>query len=711
MLATLDEAERANGKVRDEWQRQKARIVEMEEEVITKRNVMEKLEMEVRQAKDREASLQLQRAAKEKQVGELTAKLQQAQAEYKEEVATLATVANQHEHLARSLSDTEARLSTQQAALVKRKEELYQLSVRLAAERQREEQGVIEIANAQGTSKALQGKVHAMDLSSIKQQEMLYQIEFVIQGLERKVHEASGKRSLEENEMLSAIMEQLKEKRREEEREAALMHAQLKQLQEALRNSKRRQEAAHAAKLKREEELSTLRVEIEARQRQLTSVQRRVDELRVAHDKAKLDVLKLRSRLQEEQDGVWGEEQKRVDIDDAIAQRRTEIARYEELQRVELRAEEGERSRLTRELRERERQLELAKRKLATLHAKFVGSEVAGEDEEEEAKEGGEGKTQGYYIVRAGLEREEELKRQVELRAEQRRVEQEIEGITRVTLEMEGGGAGKGGGSSRGSTPVGGVGTDQAELERLREELRVLEREVLELGGVERKERKDVEVRKGVLATLISEMGQMIAAVRERQEEVERLRAAKAQLEGSRGRAEATVERRLKEWRGKRKGQGVGEEEKGGGVGGGAGGEDEELRDVLLYVGVQEGRRRWQVMREVLRGYAGEHEEMQTECVELMGMLDMEVRPSSAASSIVSHLSEEKEGGGMTGRSVRSEASDFGGGGGGGSRTSTRGGDSGGMSSQKSSARGLTGGGSRRGTSERLVIDSRGEES
>ena len=678
MVQQVEETERANAKVRDEWQREKAAIVELEEEVITKRNVMEKLEMEAKQAAEREKALHQKRREKELLLTDLTRQLGQAQAEYREEISTLKTVTNQHEHLSRTLQQTEAQLAVQRGLLTKAKESLYQLSVQLSTARKLEEQGVIEIANAQGTSKALQGKIHALDISSIKQQEMLYQIEFVIQGLERKVHEASGKRSVEENEMLRAMMEELSVKKQSEEQETALMDAQVKRLTDEFRATKRRLDASHVTLKKKKDDLSTLQVEIEARERQLTTNQRRVDDLRVAHDKAKLDVLKLRSRLQAEQDAAWQEEVKRADIEEAIATRQHEIDSYEEQQRVEFRAIEAERAKLTREVKEKERSVDLLKKKYSTLHAKFVGSDQATQEEDGDAHgdptaEAGRS-SQGYYVVKAGLEREEELKKQNELKQEQNRVELEIEGITRLILEM---------GHSRGAKPSTNPSALQEELAAQQNELRTLQSEVYDLTQTERSTRKDVDARKSVLATLISEIGETISAVRAREDETAKLSATKRQLDDAMARAEAAVERRLREWRGKARGSG--EEEKGGG----GGGEGEEA-ECLLYVAVQEGRRRYAVLREVVRAFLQEREALMVDCPDLAALVDAEaVRPSSAASSIVSHLSEEKESargseGGESDRSSRGETA-----------------------SQKGSARALTGGGSRRGTAERRMSDSR----
>ena len=104
--------------------------------------------------------------------------------------------------------------------------------MRLHDARQAEEQLLLDIANAQGTSKALQSKVHAMDVAAIKQQEMLYAIEFVIQGLERKVNDASGKRTVEENAVLKKLLDETRQRMEAEEADSALMDGQVKRLRD-----------------------------------------------------------------------------------------------------------------------------------------------------------------------------------------------------------------------------------------------------------------------------------------------------------------------------------------------------------------------------------------------------------------------------------------------------------------------------------------------
>ena len=86
----------------------------MEEEVITKRNVMDKLEVEVRLAREKQQRLRALKDDKSQQVEEQKQRVADSSAEYKEELLTLQAVASQHDHLQRSLKDSEQQVAQQQ---------------------------------------------------------------------------------------------------------------------------------------------------------------------------------------------------------------------------------------------------------------------------------------------------------------------------------------------------------------------------------------------------------------------------------------------------------------------------------------------------------------------------------------------------------------------------------------------------------------------
>ena len=645
MMAKIEECERANGKVRDQWQRSKAAIVEMEEEVITKRNVMDKLEVEVRMAREKQQRLRALQEDKSQQVDQLKKRVADSSAEYKEELLTLQAVANQHEHLQKSLRDSEQQVQQQHQQLIAAKDELYAYGVKLHSERQAEEQVVLDVANAQGTSKALQAKIHSMDVAAIKQQEMLYAIEFVIQGLERKVNDASGKRTVEENAILKKVMDDTRQRMEAEEADSALMDVQVKRLRDELRAVKRRQEAALAVMQKKQADVAAVRLEIAARQREADSVTGRVDELRVAHDRHKLDVLKLRQALQFEQDAVWRRQTEAIDIRQTIAARRQDVSAYEQRQRVEQREEEAERAKLAKEATEEDKRLEMTHRKFLTLHAKFVGSEQGRleEDDDNRAADGADRRTQGYYIVKAGLEREEEVKRQSELTAAKQQLEREMEGVTKLCMQLEG------------NTPqarlrvqrqyVGGAQSEEELLERLKAEQHELERDLLSLSEAASKQSRERAIRERVLASLVNAIGQQIDGTRSREaraaKERMRLREVMDGVERARrdcndraadaGQRGSQQQQRQQKEREEEKTH-ISEQVSSEAVDSGS---VTEADDVALYCDVQDTWRRFNAAARLMRDWmkpqqlAGDNEQF-------AALVAADMRPTSAASSIVS---------------------------------------------------------------------------
>ena len=66
-----------------------------------------------------------------------------------------------------------------------------------------------------------------LDTKSLKQKEILYQIDFKIQQLERKVARASGKRTLEETIAFTAKIRDLEEMLNESQEKYKMLHAQV----------------------------------------------------------------------------------------------------------------------------------------------------------------------------------------------------------------------------------------------------------------------------------------------------------------------------------------------------------------------------------------------------------------------------------------------------------------------------------------------------
>lgn len=91
-----------------------------------------------------------------------------------------------HEDHLRRLEDVDRELRISKENMFKASEELFAL-------RQNGAHSGVWIASAQGRARNLQARVHELDSRSMKQQEMLYNIEYQVQQLENKVDYAQGK--------------------------------------------------------------------------------------------------------------------------------------------------------------------------------------------------------------------------------------------------------------------------------------------------------------------------------------------------------------------------------------------------------------------------------------------------------------------------------------------------------------------------------------
>ncbi len=64
-------------------------------------------------------------------------------------------------------------------------------------------------SGGQGQNKNLAARIHGLDEQVVRQQELLYNVEFQLQQMERKVARAGGVRSEEETRALNARIEKL----------------------------------------------------------------------------------------------------------------------------------------------------------------------------------------------------------------------------------------------------------------------------------------------------------------------------------------------------------------------------------------------------------------------------------------------------------------------------------------------------------------------
>ena len=98
----------------------------------------------------------------------------------------------------------EKEVKTAEKAVTTLKEQMFRASQSLFAMRQEEANLISEISGSQAASKNLASKLSSFDAESMRQQELIYNAEFQIQQMERKIARGLGERSDEEKRQLQA---------------------------------------------------------------------------------------------------------------------------------------------------------------------------------------------------------------------------------------------------------------------------------------------------------------------------------------------------------------------------------------------------------------------------------------------------------------------------------------------------------------------------
>lgn len=144
------------------------------------------------------------------------------------------------------LKAKEAELEQAEKELRGLKESMFKQSQQLFTLRQTESNLIAEIAGAQAAAKNLAAKIHKLDQQSLRQQELVYNAEFQIQQLERKVARASGERSGDERKVLNAKIEELTAQLETDKAQVAMLQQQVRKLDDELRATTRQSASLQA---------------------------------------------------------------------------------------------------------------------------------------------------------------------------------------------------------------------------------------------------------------------------------------------------------------------------------------------------------------------------------------------------------------------------------------------------------------------------------
>jgi coiled-coil domain-containing protein 39 len=195
----------------------------------------------------------------------------------------------------------------------------------LFVQRAREKDLVSEIGGGQAQNRHLVTHIQQLDDQVIRQQELLYNVEFQLQQMERRVSRAKGERSDEESTILNEKIEGLTQQLEGVNEQHNMLLAQVKRAEDDLGKAVLASTKLTKDQSKVQEDMVALNMETDMIVRTVKSAASAAQQRLVDMDVQKLEVQKLRKVLNSKADEVFTLENKKFQLQQSLHERRHEI--------------------------------------------------------------------------------------------------------------------------------------------------------------------------------------------------------------------------------------------------------------------------------------------------------------------------------------------------------------------------------------------------
>ena len=252
-----------------------------------------------------------------------------------------------------------------------------------------------EISAMTQTDKNMASNIRMMERQALKEQQIMYKQDFQVTVLERKLLRLKGSVSEDEKRQMQAELESLRENLAGHSETKRLLTTQLRKVEDDTRLSKRKHDKVAAQHATTAEKLADTELYNKGATKELETTVREKQNLMVDENLLKLEVRRLRKRLNAKADDVLSLEQRKLQLKMAMEERLNEISTHKELITVQKMECTRRRAAVQKELDERKTRVEQLRKKFDIVSFALKGPE------------GEEDHSQAYLIVKMAQERQE----------------------------------------------------------------------------------------------------------------------------------------------------------------------------------------------------------------------------------------------------------------------------------------------------------------
>ncbi|KAM9279337.1 LOW QUALITY PROTEIN: coiled-coil domain-containing protein 39 [Morus bassanus] len=390
----ISSAEREATGLRNEYQAQDAYRVQLQDELDALKSIADRSASDLESLRTQVTNLKKEIQKKQARLSFLKEK--NASLSNKLKLVTEETLSSEDKALRMEeiLKEEEKIVKEKETEMNQLKELLFKKTQELKVQKDKEKCVVAEIEGSRTSLKNLKSRLHRLDADALKQQELIYNQDFYIQQVQRRLSRLEGEVNADEKQVLEAKVAELKKTLEEKKNAYDVLHAQHKKLQSDVHFIKRAMD-------KTGEETSGMMIKInelnlfnERSGQELKKAKAIKQEMMVEDNLLKLELNRLRDTLCNKTEKVLTLEKQKLELQKAIAERTEEIKIHKAMLDSQIRLVDQERQRISAEFQDRLNKIDKLRCRYEILTVVMMPPE--GEEE----------KTHAYYVIKAAQEKE-----------------------------------------------------------------------------------------------------------------------------------------------------------------------------------------------------------------------------------------------------------------------------------------------------------------
>uniref|UniRef100_A0A8C7UZJ7 Coiled-coil domain-containing protein 39 n=1 Tax=Oncorhynchus mykiss TaxID=8022 RepID=A0A8C7UZJ7_ONCMY len=396
-------ADRQAAKLRREFQEQESNRTRLQDELESLKGTVDRAATDVESMRSQIKGAKLHNTALEEKLKTVT--------------ETTLSVEERAAQMEQVLKEEEQTIKDMDAQLHRHREVLFRESQEVQALRLKEKDSMAVLSGSRVALSNLDSRLSKLDQNSLKQQEIIYNQDFQIQLLERKMLRLRGEVNTEEKQVLEKKAQKLAHRLEEKKRTATMLTTQLKKLQDDIRCVRKEAEKTGAEKSDLTTKIEELHLFNHISDKELKKLRLKKQDTMVEDNILKLEIKRLRDLLYNKADSVLSLEKRRLQLQTAMREREEEIKAHREMLNKQVKITDQERQGLSAEVHERLSKVDKMRKRYEIMTVSMA------------APEGEEEKSQAYYVIKAAQEKEELQREGDDLDAKIRKMEKEIRAL------------------------------------------------------------------------------------------------------------------------------------------------------------------------------------------------------------------------------------------------------------------------------------------